>query len=169
MTKVTAIGLLVLVAVPAMADTEIPEEWIGIWELDIEVYDCETNGLLFSSTTLDTICPGSVFEDPDPGEVTIECTGSADANSYTTNCEGSEEVTPGCTMNFVYEISGTRNSNSYTSTGTTTITYTGDCPLIPDSCQRVEITGTRTSTDPGPCEATPVESRLWSTVKSYYR
>ena len=169
MTKATMVFLLVLAAVPVIADVEIPEEWIGIWELDISIYDCETNALLFSTTNLDTICLGSVFEDPDPGSASIECTGSASATTYSTHCEGSELVEPGCTSNFVYDVSGTRNGNSYTSIATFTTTYTGDCGFFPDSCQRTEITGTRTSSDPGPCEITPVESRAWATVKAYYR
>ena len=169
MFKATAICLLVLAAVPAMADQEIPEEWIGIWEMDFAIYDCETNALLFSSTNLDTICPGSVFEDPDPGNITTECTSSADATTYTVHCEGSEEAAPGCTANFVYDLTGTRNGDSMTQLGTMTITYTGDCGPVEDACQRIEISGTRTNNDPGPCESTPVESRPWATVKSYYR
>lgn len=164
-----AVCMLVLAAVPAIADLEIPEEWVGIWEMTTAVYDCETNELVFSATNIDTICPGFVLEDPEPGEVTIECTGSADANSFTTHCEGTLMVIPGCFMNYVYDSTGTRNNNSFTQVGTSTITYTGDCPFIPDTCQRTEVTGTRTSSDPGPCEITPVENRPWASVKSLYR
>jgi len=167
MTAVTC--SLVVVASPAIADVEIPEEWIGVWELDVAAYDCETNALLFSSTNLDTICPGSVFEDPNPSSITVECTSSADATTYMVHCEGSTEVLPGCAANFIYDATGTRDDNSYTSTATTIISYTGDCPLIPDSCQRTEITGTRISGQMDPCDSTPVESRSWATVKSYFR
>lgn len=167
---VTALcGTLVALAAPAVAQVEIPEEWIGIWELDLAVYDCETDDLLFATTSIDTICPGTVFEEPDPEDVTIECSGSADATSYTIHCEGSEEVIPGCTANFVHDASGTRNDGSYTSIATTTITFVGDCPLIPDSCQRTEITGTRIGSAPEPCGQTPVESWTWATVRSLYR
>jgi hypothetical protein len=161
--------LLATAAVPALADVEIPEEWVGVWELEIAVYECETNTLLFSTTDLDTICPGSVFEDPDPEEMPLECTGSADADSYTTHCEGSLEVMPGCTMNFVYDVTGTRDGDTYTSVATTDITYSGDCPDVPDTCQRTEVTGTRIGGAPNPCDGTPVEGRSWGTVKSLYR
>jgi len=164
-----AVGLLFAVAVPAIADTEIPEEWIGVWQLDIAIYDCDTNIRLYSSAPLDTICPGSVFEDPDGGDFTIECTASAGATTYTTHCEGSSEVEPGCIANFMYDVTGTRDGDSYSSTAITTIAYTGDCPLIPDSCQRIEISGIRISSDLGPCDSTPVESRPWATVKAFYR
>lgn len=164
-----AVGLLLVVAVPAIADTEIPEEWIGVWQLDIGIYDCDTNVLFFSSAPLDTICPGSVFEDPDGGDITLECTTSVDATTYTAHCEGFDEVEPGCTANFVYDISGTRNADSFSSTAITTVTYTGDCPLIPDSCQRIEVSGIRISSDLGPCESTPVERQPWATVKAFYR
>lgn len=170
MFKATAVCLLVLAAAPAIADQEIPEEWVGIWEMDIAIYDCDTNALIFSTTSLDTICPGSAFEDPDPGDITIECTSSADANTYTNHCEGSEVVIPGCTATFVFDLTGTRNGDSYTQVGTTMVTYAGAaCGLFPDSCQRMEVSGTRSNNDPGPCESTPVEGRPWATVKSYYR
>ncbi len=170
MTILIAVACLTMTAaVPAMADVEIPDEWLGIWELDVEIYDCETNELQFTSTNLDTICPGSVFEDPDPDSVNIECTSSANGDSYTSHCEGSEEATPGCTVNFTYDATGTRTGDSYSSISTMTITYTGDCPLIPDSCQRVEITGTRIAGTPNPCNGAPVEGYSWSSVKSLYR
>lgn len=170
MTILIAVACLTMIAaVPAMADTEIPEEWLGIWEVYTEIYDCETEELEFTSTHLDTICPGSVFEDPDPDSGTIECTSSADSDSYTIHCEGSEEVVPGCTANFIYDATSTRTGDSYASVGTTTITYTGDCPLIPDFCQRTEITGTRIAGVPNPCDGAPVEGYSWSSVKSIYR
>lgn len=161
--------LLIVAATSAIADVDIPEEWIGVWELDSATYDCETDELLFSSTNLDTICAGSVFPDPEPGEITIECTGSADATSYTGQCEGSFEVIPGCTVNFLYESTATRNGDTYTSTSTITISYVGDCPVIPDTCQRTEATGTRIESPTDPCSATPVESVSWGTVKTLYR
>lgn len=167
---VTAILFALVASVaPASAQVEIPEEWLGIWELDLAVYDCATEDLIFSTTSLDTICPGSVWEEPDPEDVTIECTGSADATSYTQHCEGSEEIVPGCLANFVSDGSGTRNGETYTSVTTTTISFTGDCPLIPDSCQRIEITGTRIGAAPVPCGQTPVESWTWDSVRSLYR
>jgi hypothetical protein len=163
------VGLVVLMAPAVYADVVVPEEWIGIWELEVAIYDCDTNALLFSSTQLDTICPGFAFTDPDPDSIDFDCTGSANATTYTNHCEGSEEISPTCTMNFVYDVTGTRTGNSYTSVGVSTITYTGDCPFVMDSCQRTEISGTRIATDPGPCESTPTENRPWATVKSYYR
>ncbi len=165
----TVFGLLVISATPALADVPIPDEWLGIWELEVNAYDCVTNQLIFSSTSLDTVCPGEVFVDPDPSEFTLECTGSADSDSYTLHCEGSQEVSPGCTVNFSYDANGTLDGNTQNSTSTTNISYTGDCPMIPDFCQRVEITGKRIAGTPNSCEGTPVESRLWSTVKSLYR
>jgi len=161
--------LLVVVAIPALADVEIPDEWFGIWELEVVGYDCDSEMVIFSSTSLDSICEGSMFVDPDPSSFPIECTGSADADSYTLHCEGSQEVIPGCTANFVYDSDATRDGDSYSSVTITSITYTGDCSVIPDSCQRIEVTGTRIDDAPDPCDEVPVETRSWSTVKSFYR
>jgi hypothetical protein len=165
----TTVFMIVAAAVPAVADVEVPEEWFGVWETDIAIYDCETNVLVFSTTSRDTTCPGAVFEDPDPGETTFECTSSADANSFVIHCEGSEEVIPGCMANYVYDATTTRNGDSFTSIGTTSFTYTGDCPFIEDSCNRTEVTGTRISNDTADCESLPVEGQPWATVKAYYR
>ena len=170
-TMITALTvcLLAVAASPAAAEVEVPEEWLGVWSLETSVYDCETDVLIFSSADLDTLCPGSMFEDPDGGDITVDCTGSADAGSFTMHCEGSTEAAPGCTANFVYDATGTRNGDSYTSTATINMTFTGDCPLIPDSCQRIETTATRIDDSAGPCTSTPVESWSWGTVKSLYQ
>ena len=42
-------------------------------------------------------------------------------------------------------------------------------PVIPDTCQRTEVTGTRIESPTDPCLATPVESVSWGTVKTLYR
>lgn len=167
----TSVCLLAVAAIPTMADVVVPDEWFGVWQLDIASYDCDTNELLFSSTNLDTLCAESVFEDPDPGSVQATCTNSANATSYTIHCEGSEPVPgfPACTANFVYDATGTRSGDGYTAISTSTITYEGECFGIPNSCSRTEVTGTRIAGPDGPCESTPTESQTWSTVKAYYR
>jgi hypothetical protein len=162
------VGCLLAAATPATAEV-IPDEWVGIWEIELTTYDCTTNDVLFATTQLDTICPGAVFEDPNTEGIPIVCTTTADADSYTTHCEGSTEVVPGCTANFVYDVTGTRNGDSYTATSTVNLTYTGDCFGIPDSCQRTEISGTRIAGAPSPCDGAPVENQSWGTVKSIYR
>ncbi len=166
--RAASVCLLVVVSVPAIADEVIPEEWYGIWELETASYDCDTNALIFSSTDLDTICEGSVFEDPDPGSVTVDCTTSVDGTTYIAHCEGSEEVFPGCIVNFVFDTTGTRNGDSFTSVTTFSTTATG-CIDFPDSCQRTETTGTRISGPPNPCGSTPVVHQAWATVKASYR
>ena len=164
-----SVSLLAVAAVPANADVVIPEEWFGVWELQVASYDCDTNELLFSSTQLDTICPGEVFEDPDPGDVDVTCTSSANATSYTIHCDGSGEALPGCTINIVFDTNGTRTNDGYTAISTVTFTYVGNCLGIPDSCTRTEVTGTRISGPTEPCESTPVENTTWAAVKAYYR
>jgi hypothetical protein len=160
--------VLAVAALPVSAQTEIPESWTGIWNVTTEVYECETSTLLFSSTEPDTICPGDVFEDPDGGDVTIECTSSVDDTEYTIQCTGSEEIMPGCTMIFTYDGTTTREGDSFTSVATIDITYEG-CTGFPDNCQRIESTGTRIAGPPNPCNGTPVEGYSWGTVKALYR
>ena len=161
--------ILTLAALPAVADVDIPEQWLGIWQLAVEAFDCDTEELLFSSTAIDTVCAGDVFQDPEPGGVQAECEADINATTYTIHCEGSDEVVPGCTVNFTYDATATLDGDTYTSTAISNITYTGDCPVIPDSCMRTVVTGTRIGNAPEPCGQTPVESQSWSTVKSLYR
>ncbi len=168
----TLIFVLVVLAfaAPALADgTPIPEEWLGIWEQTVNIYDCDTNDLLFTTTQLDTLCPGAVFEDPDGGGTTLNCTTTADGSSYTTHCEGSSEVFPGCTSSFVYDVTGTLSGDSYSATSVTNISFTGDCQDLPDQCQRTELSGTRLGPAPEPCGSSPVEHQSWGSIKSLYR
>ena len=165
----TIVFMIVVASVPVLADEEVPEEWFGVWEIEIEIFECESNEMIWFSAFRDTTCPGAVFEDPDPGETTVECTSSVDGNSYEIHCEGSEEAIPGCMMNYVYDTTTTRNGDSFTSVGTTSITYTGECPFFEDSCNRTEITGTRISNEAEDCESLPVEGQPWATVKALYR
>lgn len=161
--------MLLLAAPPSGAQTPVPNEWVGVWDLDITTYDCITEVIQFSTTELDTVCPGSFFEDPDGGgEFVLECTSSADADSYTSHCEGTN-VLGDCTAQFMFDTTGTITGDSYTATQTVTITYVGDCFGIPNSCERTEITGTRISGPPNPCEGTPVDSHTWGAVKAAYR
>lgn len=159
----------VLLTTPASADVIVPEEWEGIWEIQVSSYDCDTNILLFSSTAYDTICSGWAFAGPEEEEVEFTCTGSADAGSYTQHCEGTMSPIPGCSMTLVFDATGTRTGETYTAVSTVSSTYVGDCMGIPDSCIRTEVTGTRIDTTPDPCTETANELLGWSALKSQYR
>ncbi|MBK8168079.1 MAG: hypothetical protein IPK64_19200 [bacterium] len=160
--------VLLLAAAPSGAQTPVPEEWVGIWDIELTTYDCTTNAILFTMAELDTVCSGSTFEDPDDTEFELTCTSSADADSYESHCEGTSAFEK-CTGQFVFDFIGTITGDSYTATQTVTITYTGDCFGIPDSCERTETTGTRIGGPPNPCQGTPVDAYSWGAVKAAYR
>lgn len=154
---------------PARADTVIPVEWGGIWQLEDDTYDCATNEFLFHEARTDTLCPGAVLPGPAPGEVTFTCTTTADGDSYLVHCEASAELVPGCTVAFIYDTSATRTGDSYTATSTSSTTYTGECFGMADTCERTETTGTRVAGPPATCEPAANESLTWGAVKSSYR
>ncbi|HPF35185.1 MAG TPA: hypothetical protein P5571_07950 [Candidatus Krumholzibacteria bacterium] len=158
-----------LTAAPALADVIVPDEWVGIWELQIASYDCDTDVLLFESTEYDSICPGWAFSDPVDEEVEITCTGSANADGYEQHCSGSSEPLPGCTIDFAFDAAGTRTGDTYTAITTITTTATGSCMGFQGSCQRIEVTGTRIDATPPDCSQTPAETWSWSAVKEGYR
>ena len=150
-------------------DVVIPPEWAGIWETQSTAYDCETNDVLSTSTFQDTLCTGSVIQNPD-SEFEITCTGSADATTVTYHCEGSTEIITGCIAEFTYDTSTTRTGDTFVSTTTSAIHYVGDaCLGIPDSCTRFEQTGTRIAGEPTPCVDTPVRAESWGLFKALYR
>lgn len=167
---VAAVGCLIAAAaVPALADNPIPAEWIGVWQLDISFYACGVSDPIFSTTELDTICAGTMIEDPQPDGITVSCTYSADATSYTSHCEGSTEVEPGCTENFVEDTAASRTGETYTAVTTTEVTYTGSCSAPEDFCSRTEFAGTRISDGAAACAGTPNENSSWGALKSSYR
>ncbi|HOX26017.1 MAG TPA: hypothetical protein PLL30_09360 [Candidatus Krumholzibacteria bacterium] len=150
-------------------DIVIPAEWGGIWDVTSTTYDCETNAVTGSDAYADTLCAGTVLDFGDPG-FEITCTGSADGNTITSHCTGSLALSDDCTMNFDLQSTTTRTGDTYESVSTINTTYDGaECEFLPDSCDRVETTGTRTAPEPVPCGNTPVETVSWGTVKSLYR
>ena len=145
----------------------VPAEWGGVWSIHTETHKCSNDSLLFSSTGLDTICPNTPFPHPSGGGFT--CTTTATATAFSSHCTGSEEVVPGCTAGFVFDVSGTRSGDTFTATGTENITYVGSCFGIPNSCTRLVESGTRTAPPPNPCSGSPVAERSWGELKSIYR
>lgn len=163
-----SIGLAVC-AGTSSADVVVPQEWVGVWELQSATYDCDTGALLYSSTHRETICPGWAFLDPDPGGLDLTCTGGADEDSYVHHCEGSDTPLPNCTLDFIFDANGTRIGDTYTAITTIDIIYTGDCAGIQDSCTRKEVTATRIDASPDECLQTGEESVSWTALKSRYR
>lgn len=156
-------------AAPAWADTVIPVEWGGIWQLQDDTYDCITDEFLFSDAPTDTLCPGAVLPGPAPGEMTLDCTTTADAGSYHVHCVANVEVVPGCVVSFTYDSSSTRTGDTFTAISTSSMTYTGECFGMADTCERTETTGTRIAGPPASCEPAANENLTWGAVKSSYR
>ncbi len=154
---------------PARAGIIIPEEWGGIWESDADTYDCDTNTWFFNQSGPDTMCVGAVIEDPNPGDTPLECTSSADGDSYTSHCEGSFELEPGCMATVTFDMTGTRTGETMTSVSTMRTVYTGTCIEFGDTCFRTETTATRVAESPASCASTPNEQLAWGALKSSYR
>ena len=154
---------------PARADTVIPVEWGGIWQLADDTFDCDTNAFLSSDAQADTLCPGAALPGPAPGELTFSCTTTADADSYEVHCAANVELAPGCVVAFAYDSTATRTGDTFTATSTSSTTYTGDCFGMADTCERTETTGTRIAGPPAACEPAANEGLTWGAVKSSYR
>jgi len=153
----------------AREDVVIPEAWSGIFDVDSETRDCDTNELLFADSYQDTICTGDVIDFGDD-EVTFTCTGGFDGNTLAMTCTASTEVIPGCTANFDLSFDATLSGDVITSVNIMSITYEGAaCGPIPDTCQRTEETSTRIAPEPEDCPSTATATTDWGTIKSLYR
>ncbi|MEZ5065962.1 MAG: hypothetical protein R3B81_14610 [bacterium] len=128
-----------------------------MWTIMTTTQNCDgTNQVTDTST--ESFCPDDELTAPDDGEIpeeylsAINCTGSADANSFTQSCSGTlqvNELGPGCTVSFTSTQSGTRTGDSYSGSGHVEITFTNCGDFNGTICTDFDYSATR---DP---EATP--------------
>ncbi|MFO7653941.1 MAG: hypothetical protein R6X25_08985 [Candidatus Krumholzibacteriia bacterium] len=152
-------------------DIVVPPEWAGIFDVDLALYDCATDILLFAASQQDTICTGDSATDPgDDTELTFTCSGGFDGNTFSAVCDGSAEIEPGCTQTLVATYTGSLSGDTVTVVAVADITYSGaTCVDVEDSCIRIETTSVRVGPEPPSCGQTPAESGTWSAVKDIYR
>lgn len=149
----------------------VPPEWDGIWTTQDSTYDCAT-GPTGTSSSSDTLCTGQVFNQSPPGPVAISCTGTADATTFHTTCDGSTVIFPDCKASYAIQVDGTRTGDSYRSVTVVNVTYSGTakgCDLVPPSCTRIVSYGTRTGPAPASYCVTPVKASTWGKLKLIYR
>jgi len=149
-----------------------PAAWSGVWDIVINIYQCG-GGLLQTVSETDTLCTGQEISEEPPGtDVPPTCTGFADDTTVDMTCTGTGDYFPDCTVSYVAEIDGTRTADSYSLVSIINSTYEGTgtgCEFLPDSCIRVEVTGTRTGPEPSDYCATPTLPSTWGRVKAQYR
>jgi len=156
----------------ALDDPVLPDEWGGIWDIDIDLRLCGSPTILFSDSETDTLCPGASVDagdsDPDDPTIIMECTGTATATRLEMTCTFSQVVEGGaCTINSVITYEADLNGDSYTAVVRSESTVSGTCIDQGDFCGESTITGTRVGPAPASC-ATPVELSTWGTLKSRY-
>ena len=152
----------------ALDDPTIPSGWGGIWDTHVDTRLCDIPLVLFSTSYIDTLCPGTEV-DPgagNPGDIT-NCTGTSTDTSIDMTCNYTQQVEAGCTLNATVDYQSTRTGDSFLTTMRIQSTYVGDCVEFEDNCFEMEITGTRIGPAPANC-ATPVDRVTWGTVKSRY-
>ena len=144
----------------------LPGGWYGIWQIQIQIKDCVTQQVQFSTSDTDTICPDEeVLSDP---EINYQCTGTVSDTEFHMTCTAQYEEVPGCLADVSVAFDGTRTGNSFFTVGIFNYTYTGAaCEPEGTFCSRFEQTGTRTSTDTSGCE-TPVRAGTWGGIKARY-
>jgi hypothetical protein len=148
-----------------------PPEWQGVWSEVDSQYTCSPFALNDVSSELDTVCAGQEVVPPGSSSspFTIDCTGTADANSVHMHCTGGGVVAPSCSVQIDMQIDATRTSDSFYSVNRLNITYVGaGCGGIPSECYEDHVHGTRTGPATAYC-ATPTEPSTWGKLKAHYR
>jgi hypothetical protein len=148
----------------------LPSSWIGVWSIHTTQTDCTTNFVYFDQTLTDTLCADANIQPDSTADLPVSCTAQVDANSFHVICDATYPVEPGspCMATFHEDVTGSVNGDSYTSSGTFTISYSDSCSNVFDTCINISSTGSRTSSDPGVCANTPVEPVSWGLLKSRY-
>ncbi len=152
----------------AHAAVTVPPEWDGVYTTLDSMYSC-AGALQSVSTGSDTLCGG---KDYGSGGMNMQCTGTADATSFTETCTGSEEIFPDCFANYTLVSHGTRTAEGYHIVATIQATYSGTgtgCDLFPPSCSQMDSWGTRTGPAPTDYCLTPTRSSTWGGLKIRYR
>jgi hypothetical protein len=151
----------------AQEGIDVPEAWAGVWEFTWTIYDCDSEIVVDTGESQETLCVNDEFIEPEEGP-DITCTGTVNATTVNLECTGSEEILPGCTASYDYEFDAVRDGDSMVGTAIVSITFAGDCPVT-DICTRQETTGERVGPAPEDCGQTPVLQRPWGAIKQMYR
>ncbi len=147
---------------------DLPNTYTGIWDYTIVQKDCDTGAIFFTTQYTDTVCVNTDISPNPEGDYTLTCpTAEVNANSYHYVCNGSYEITPGCTASVSFEVTGTVGDGNINSVTLYNTTFSGDCFSTDPICARIEITGNRVSTATPGCN-TPVETSTWGLLKSHY-
>jgi hypothetical protein len=128
---------------------------------------CSDPNVLFAGPGADTLCTGDPIEEG-AGDVTLNCTGTIDEDSANITCTGSDEVSPGCTVDYEMTIVSTRNGETFFIESTLNATYEPKlCDSVPNTCLVTKSHGTRVGPEPPEC-ATPVQPGTWGQLKARY-
>ncbi|NNE43253.1 MAG: hypothetical protein HKN12_03520 [Gemmatimonadetes bacterium] len=130
---------------------QVAQEWAGVWNLEFQERDCDTNAIISTTTETDTLCASEAFTYGDDGIEDIACTGTWTATSVNLRCQDSITF-DGITCAFDAQINGTMASDgsSYNVTVRVDITYTGE-GAPPNDCFLETIVGTRVSDSQAGC------------------
>ncbi len=150
----------------------VPVEWDGIYSTVDTTYTC-AGAFQSKSASTDTICGGKDYSPGGSyGSITITCTGTADATSFSMTCTGSGPVFTDCDVNYSIVTHGTLSGSTVHTVSVINITYTGTgtgCSFLPPTCMQTDSWGTRTGPAPSAYCATPARTTSWGRLKTHYR
>jgi hypothetical protein len=162
---------LLQIGMAAADPYKVPPAWDGIWTSTDSTYDC-SSALTGVEVSVDTLCSGAVFFDPNAITGTVDCTGSFTATAINLTCTGVDTILTGCVATFTYEIHGTLSGNDAFLVTTITTTFDGpapECAFFTDDCTQVNSHAHRTGPAPSAYCTTAARPATWGEVKIRYR
>ena len=137
--------------------TTIPAGWGGVWSVRTQVGVCNTTSVLFDSTLVDTLCPGTSIGDliglGDGLCANASLTGTGNTVSY--SCTDTLSV-QGCSGTLSVGVTATVNPTAGTSSGSGRIQFTAQPATsgCSDFCIDITQAGTRIAPTPAQCSPT---------------
>jgi hypothetical protein len=129
-----------------------PESWAGVWDITFIERECDSDILVDSFPTLETICTGESLVEFLLGDAEgeLDCTGSWTDSSLEATCSGSSTVL-GCITTVAARFDASLRADS-TFAGLVRLDVRFDCEdEIPDDCLDVELDAVLRAAEPDSC------------------
>ncbi len=139
----------------------IPAAWAGTWEITLTLRDCTTDAILSQEVIVSQACPGDTLQNPF-SPLFENCTGTRTGNHLEADC--SAQTTNGaCQLDVDFDFTMDVNGDALTGSGTLQTTMTPGCEnsFFTPGCQKISISGTRTSSSTAGCATRNATQKLF--------
>ncbi len=137
----------------------VPAAWAGTWQVTMTMRDCTTNAIVGVEDVTSQLCPGDTLVNPFV-PIFENCTGTRTGNHLEADCSYNKSVgTCQVTVHVTLKIDVDGNTLSGSGKFETTATPGCGAGLLASDCEKVTITGTRTSSSTAGCDSLTTSRR----------